>query len=961
MSKKSLEKALREAIDGDVRFDKVSRQAYSVDASIYEIEPQGIVTPRHRKDILTIIAIAKDYKIPLTVRGAATGITGGAIGRGLIVDISKYFNEIQEINIKEEYVICKPGVIQDALNKELSPHGYRLGPDTSTGNRATIGGMLANNAAGSRSLRYGKMVDHILEMDVALSSGEVVTFLPLDETSLAKKKAIQSQEGNIYRLVDQIRKNEKENIDKHFPKIPRRVSGYNLDELVKKGPLNLSQLIVGSEGSLGIILSAKLRICKKPKYTGLCLIHCNEMITTMMQIPKLLDFNPLALEMIDNKILSAACLHPKMQNKINWLIGNPQALFIAELEADSYDSLMLQLNNFQAFVNSCNIGYATALITEPNKMAEVWEIRKAGLGLLLSKRSYSRAIAFIEDISLPPHRLGVFMEKFLSYLKSIGKEAGIYGHVGSGCMHIRPYIDLRDKKELRLMETSMQVIANLLLEHDGALSGEHGDGYIRSWLNEKMFGKNLYESFCQIKQVFDPENLMNPGKVVHPENLLHDLRISPETEITKIDTFLDFTKEGGFELAADLCNGNGLCRKSESLMCPSFQATKDEYDTTRARAQALRAVINGKWPKKEFTGDGIYSVLDLCLECRGCKTECPSQVDMAKMKSEFLYQYQEKNGYFFRNRLFGNIGILNKLSSPFANIFNTIGRGFVGGKLLNFIGISDKRKLPQLSNERFSSWVKGQVIKAEENNNASVVLFNDTYNEFNSPQVGKSAYTVLKKMGYNVIVPPWKCCGRPMISKGLLRQARDKAIAIVEMLFPYAEKNIPIVGLEPSCILTIQQDLCDLISKDDLEIQKKINKIAPLCMPFDVFLKQHINEGKLPLKLQTTKQSALVHGHCHQKALIGTQATLDVLNAMEGVSAQEINSGCCGMAGSFGYEKEHYDLSMKIGSLKLFPAINSAPSATLVVANGVSCRTQIEHGTERKAQHLAEVIAARLS
>ena len=944
---------LKELLDGEARFDTITRRAYSVDASIYEVEPLGVVCPRNRAELLKVMEIAQHHAVPVIARGAATGITGGCIGKGLILDLSKYLHQIIEINYAEEYVICEPGVVQDQLNAALSNAGYRLGPDTSTGNRATLGGMLANNAAGARSLFYGKMVDHVESVTLALNGGELIVLGPLSEEQLQKKRAQNDKEGEIYRTIQNIQEEYSQEIKQHFPKIPRRVSGYNLDELIKEGTLNLAKLIAGSEGTLGIAVEIKLKISKKPKLTGLCIIHCDDMLRAMRTVPELLTYHLLSLEMLDAKIIEAGRHHPSIRGKLQWLVGNPEAIFIAEIQEENEELLSNKLELFHAAAKDLKIGYASAVLTDPTLMSSVWEVRKAGLGLLLSKRSYSRAIAFIEDISVAPEHLADFMEAFLRCLKSFGKEAGIYGHVGSGCMHIRPYIDLRSHDEQQLMEKMMLAVADLLLAHGGALSGEHGDGYVRSWLNEKMFGVKLYKAFCELKAAFDQDNLLNPGKIVHAQSLLHDLRSATEGSPAPLATFLDFSKEGGLELAADLCNGNGLCRKTEGVMCPSFQVTRDEYDTTRARAQALRAIIHGHLPKEAMADRELYDILDLCLQCKGCKTECPSQVDMAKMKSEVLYQYQEKHGYSLRTRIFGHLGTISRFFSPLASFVNATGHSKIAKKLLNWIGITPKRALPELATERFSQWFNRQPERPD--SAKKVVLFNDTYTEFNHPEIGKAAVKVLQAMGYLVIVPPWTCCGRTLFSKGMLKQAKKKASALVSSLAPYVEAGLPVIGLEPSCLSMLTEDLQSLEGEEKLLV-----KIKELSVSFDEFLHRHLIQEQLTLPLSEKETHFVIHGHCHQKSSTGISFAVELVNSLPGCSEELIDSGCCGMAGSFGYEKEHYEISLKIGELKLFPAISKEPETTQVIANGISCRQQILSGTGRRALHLAEIVAERL-
>ncbi len=947
-------KACKEQLE-DIRFDEITRRIYSVDASIFEVEPAGVFFPKNIAELRRGLKIAYDYQIPVIARGAGTGITGGCLGSGLVIDTSKHLHSIRTINITEEYVVCEPGVVQDRLNEELLPFGYRLGPDTSTGNRATIGGMLGNNAAGARSLYYGRMVDHVESVDLVLSGGEVITFSKLSPEEFKNKCNLQTHEGSIYRAVMKIIEEYADDIANHFPKIPRHVSGYNLDELLNSESINLSKVIAGSEGTLGIAASMKLRIAKRPTHAGICVIHLSNIHEGFEQIEKMLLHKPAALELIDKKIITAGHSSPVMRNRLPWLTDDPEGLILAEFSGNSPDEIFIKCKAFAEMAKKEGIGYKLTTLTAQEEMQGIWDLRKSGLGLLLSKRSYSRAIAFIEDMSIAPEKLAAFMKKFCAYLKNIGKEAGIYGHIGSGCMHIRPYIDLRDPNELLLMEKIMREVSDMVLEFSGAMSGEHGDGLIRSWLNEKMFGERVALAFLELKQAFDPHHLMNPGKITHGPPVTEHLRLDPNTPLQKISTFLDFSEEGGFELAVDLCNGNGQCRKKENVMCPSFQATGDEYDTTRARAEALRGIIHGKLSPDEFTGKGLYDVMDLCIECKGCKKECPSLVDMAKIKSEFLFQYQQKHGIPLRSRIFAYLHAINRFLSPLAMLYNFMGKTPVGKYLSKSIGIAPERSLPVLAKEPFSAWFKKNSASFSQGF-SSVALFDDTYMEYHEPAIGIAACKVLRALGYRITLVRNICCGRPMISKGMLKQARDKSGNLLQVLLPFAEKQIPIIGIEPSCISAIADDYKGLASP---LLQEQYKKVSSHFVAIEDFLHKHIEQGQLRLKLKQGSQKGVVHGHCHQKSLWGTRTTLELLRSV-GIEPAEIHSGCCGMAGSFGYEKEHYDLSMAIGELALLPAIRKVDKETLIVANGFSCRSQIEHGSGRKAIHVVEAIAARM-
>ena len=899
---KKLLEELKKNITGEIRFDPINKRIYSVDASIYEIEPVGVVIPKTKDEVVQAVKIAKKHKVPIIARGAATGIAGGCIGKGLILDLSKYLNNIIEININQEYAIVQPGLVQDRLNEKLKDFGYRLGPDTSTGNRATIGGMVGNNSAGAYSLKYGKMVDAVLGLEVVMANGETKYFDGNTDDSFTKK---------IKQIID----DNKEDIRNNFPKIPRRVSGYNLDELVND--FNLAKLITGSEGTLGVVTKVKLKIEKLPKKTTLCILTFDSIMEAMTHVKQILSYKPIAFEMIDDKILGAS------KENLSFLKGQPKAVFAIEFEEGA-----------QTFIKDW---HGQAINLSEKQAKAFWQTRKSGLGLLLSKRSYNRATAFIEDVTVSPNHLEDFMRDFLEILENHKIDAGIYGHVGSGCMHLRPYIDLRKPDELKLMEKVMLDVTDLILKHHGALSGEHGDGLVRSWLNRRLFGKEIYQAFCEIKECFDPENLMNPGKIVHPLPFLQNLRLSPETKMLKIETKLDFSFEGGFNLAADMCNGNALCRKSETIMCPSFQATGDEYHTTRARAQSLRAIIHGNLPLSELTEPALLDVLDLCLECKGCKTECPSSVDMAKMKWEVLYQYQKKHGFSFRNKLFGNIGKIFKITAPFHSLINFLEKTKFSTPFKKFVGITTKRPLPPLAKKRFSKWYSKHY--KQDLQKPTVALFVDTFTEYNCPEVGVAAVKVLTSLGYNALLTPLKCCGRTMISKGFLDEAKEMASDLVATLSKFAKEKIPVITLEPSCHFTVIDDYRSLLGYEKEEIKNNL-------FSFEDFVYQNIST-------LSNKQKVLFHNHCHAP----TQKE-KCTNLLQKIAEPiVIPSSCCGLAGSFGYEKEHYEISMKIANLKIVPFIDKFEKNIPIVANGFSCRTQIEFACRRDVLHIAEFVA----
>jgi FAD/FMN-containing dehydrogenase/Fe-S oxidoreductase len=942
MNKTQIETALRNEVQGEVLFDTFSKAIYSIDASIYEVAPVGVVRPKTQEELLKVVKIARDFQVPIIGRGAGTGIAGGCIGEGLVVDTSKYLRHIVDVNWEEGHVTVEPGVVQDELNTFLGKRGFRLGPDTSTGNRATIGGMVGNNSSGAHSLRYGKMVDHVLEIDLILQQGVKVNFSSLSQGQFEEKTKLSGPEGDIYRCIQDLLVNKRSVIEEKFPKISRRVAGYNLDELLKGFPLNLSSLITGSEGSFGITSQIKLKISPKPKQVGLCIIHFHDLVDSLRPMELYLDSGAYALEMVDEAIIKAAKTSPSMKSRLNWLQGDPQALIIVEFDAENKELLIEKIEEFSKKIQELKIGYATVRAVEEQDMKNVWALRKSGLGLLLSKRSFSRAIGFLEDIAVPPLKLADFMKEFKEILHSFNKESGIYGHAGEGCIHLRPFINLTDPKEVEVMEAMMLQVSQRLLDYGGTLSGEHGDGLVRSWLNEKMFGSEIYGIFKTLKNTFDPKGLANPGKVVEGPPLTQNLKLNPSSNLSFPETFLSFEKEGGVELAIDLCNGNGECRKKDSLMCPSYQATLDERHLTRGRAQSLRSLLHGRVDKDQFTSHELYEVMDLCLECKGCKTQCPSQIDMAKLKSEFLFHYQKKHGASWRSRLFAHVDVANKWMGKLPSLSNYISSHPLSKWGMGLLEIAPKRSLPALSSQRFS-----KMVSLSKKSSKKVGLFVDTFTEFHTPNVGIAAVSLLEKMGFEVIVIPWTCCGRPALSKGFLPKAKKHAQKVIQRLLPIAKQSIPIVGLEPSCLLTIVDDYEGLIPSADVKL------VAKHCVLLDEFIASNL-ESLPPVKKETSLDIHY-HVHCYQKALQGGIHTQKILSSLPMVSS-EIPSGCCGMAGSFGYEKEHYETSMKIGELTLFPYLRKMKVNSAVIANGFSCRQQIHHGTDMTALHLSELL-----
>lgn len=952
---REIEAELKKRVEGDIYFDRYSRLLYSTDASIYQIEPIGVVVPRHKGDVQAVVELANKFSVPVLPRGGGTSLAGQTVGHALVLDFSKYMQNVLEVNQEELWCRVQPGLVQDELNAYVRSMGLQFGPDTSTSNRATIGGMIGNNSAGAHSLTYGKTLDHVIELTVLLSDGSEVVLKELSSDALEGKSQADSLEGRVHREVARLAQEHRSEILARYPKIMRRVSGYNLDEFIKPQPFNLSRILVGSEGTLGTVVEAKMRLVPKPKWTALDVIHFDDDLEALRASQVILETAPYALESTDKMILNLARGNIVQSQRLGFVQGNPSSLLMVEYAGDTEAQVKEQVYKLEEVRKAQHIGYAATLAFKPEEVKAVWGVRKAGLGLLLGTKGDKKPIAFVEDTAVAPAKLPEFIKRFREIITRHDAIAGYYGHCSVGCMHIRPLIDLKEASEMKKMVSIADAISDLVLEFNGAMSGEHGDGLARSHFNQKLFGAVLYEAFRQVKRVFDPKNLMNPGKIVDAPAMTESLKISPRYQTWQPETTLDFTGQGGFARAVEMCSGMGECRKKlDGTMCPSYMGTLDEEHSTRGRANALRAVLSGKVPKEEFTGKRLHDVMDLCLECKACKAECPSNVDMAKLKYEFLDHYHRVNGLPLRNRLFGGIERLNRIGSQFAPLSNwVVGSGLNRWLMEKLAGIDRRRPLPQFAGVTFEDWFDGRKPEGD-GAKGEVVLFHDTFNNFNTPNVAVATTRLLERLGYHVLLVNKRCCGRPMISKGMLGEAKNNAAWNVDQLAEYAERGVPIVGMEPSCLLTLRDEYPDFLRTNDAKL------VARNSFLLEEFLLQERDTGKVSLSFGANGRKALLHGHCHQKALVGTVPTVALLKGA-GFEVSEVDSGCCGMAGSFGFEKEHYDLSLTIGNRRLAPAVKSASAEVEIVAPGISCRQQIEHLTGRKAKHTAEVLWEVLS
>ena len=941
---------LREQIRGEVRFDESARVLYRTDASIYEMEPIGLVLPRDEQDVVTLTRWALDHDVSILPRGGGTSLAGQSVGASIHVDFSKYMNHIGELNSEERWVWVQPGVVLDELNEFLRPHGLLFGPDVSTSSRANIGGMIGNNSCGARSIIYGKTIDHVLELHVVLADGQLIKMPALDGESYQKKAKQADLEGQIYLRISELLEANHKEIRDRFPQVMRRVSGYNLDAFLDSDVLNLSNLVVGSEGTLCSVVGAKLNLVPLPKNKGLVAIHFDDLNESLEANIETLETDPASVELTDKLLLDLTKASIEHAPRRQFLQGDPEAILFVEYYAESLEELENKMDLLETRMRQKGLGYAYVRALAASDQANMWALRKAGLGLLMGMKGDAKPTSGVEDICVPPVHLPEFVRRVQKSMQSHGVDATYYGHCSVGVLHIRPVLNLKDPNGIKILRALEEEMSDMALEYGGAMSAEHGDGLARSEWIPKMFGEQIVSVFEQTKEAFDPNGLMNPGKIVHAQKMDENLRYGATYVANNSETFFTFDSEGGFQEAVELCSGVGQCRKKlVGTMCPSYMATLEEEHSTRGRANVLRAALSGSL-EGGLQNEVVYQAMDLCLECKACKSECPSNVDMAKLKYEYLAHYYGKHGFPIRSYLFGYIGILARIVSTFAPISNWIANSSINRWFLDcFLGVDRRRKLPEFTSLTFSKWFRKH--RSPNNVKGTVVLFNDTFSEYEEPDIAIAATKILESAGYEVVLETKKvCCGRPLISKGFLKQAKENARKNIEVLLPYVENEIPIVGIEPSCILSFRDDYLDLLPGKDAQ------RVANNVFMLEEFLALRAREGDLDLRFSSENRKIWLHGHCHQKALVGTEATLEVLRLAENFDVNEIPSGCCGMAGSFGYEKEHYEVSKAIGQSRLFDVIEQIADTDEVVAVGTSCRHQIADFTKHQARHWTEVL-----
>ena len=957
----ALQRDLEREIAGEVRFDRVSRALYSTDASVYQIEPLGVVVARSAEDVITAVRIAARHGVSITARGGGTSQAGQAIGAGLQLDTSKYLNRVLEVNAAERWAWIEPGVVLDELNAQLRPLGLRFAPDISTASRATVGGMIANNSSGARSVMYGKTIDHVLELRVVLSDGSTAHFRPLTATELDAASAGDSLAAGCYRTVRDTAARCRDEIDKRFPKVLRRVGGYNLDEFVDRAkPVNLAKILVGSEGTLALVTAAKVHLVALPAAKAVLTIEFEQLLDALGTTPLVLRHSPSAVEVMDRFILDHAKESAALDALRRTILQtDPGALLCVEMYGDRPSDLVPRLEALERELAASGVRCQSRRFVEPAEQARVWSLREAALGLSMAMKGDDKSLSFVEDTAVAPEKLRDYIDRFLQLIRRHGTSAGVYAHASVGCLHVRPVVNLKTAEGVARFAAIANDVAELVLEFGGALSGEHGDGMVRGAFTEKMFGPVLYDAFRTVKRAFDPNGLFNPGKIVDTPPLTANLRYGAAYRTADPPTWFDYGEYGGMGRAVEMCSGLGVCRKTlDGTMCPSYMATREEKHSTRGRANTLRLTLAGRLDEAGLGDEGVYDVLDLCLECRACKAECPVGVDVARFKSEFLADYWRRHGTPLHARAMAHIHRVSALASPFASLVNAIA-GSAPGRWINeqLLGVDRRRTPPRFVRDTFRDQFARQLAPSAQPRRRAV-LFVDTFTNFNHPSIGMDAIAVLTAGGCGAHVVPHGCCGRPMISKGLLDGARAATSANADALYDAATRGEPIVFLEPSCLSAVKEDAPALLRG---EAQRKARVVAGACVLFEEYLEQQWKAGQAALDLKSGPARVLLHGHCHQKAMGLLPPARALLSRIPGATVVDLDAGCCGMAGSFGYAREHYDVSRAIGERKLLPAARAMTADTVLVAPGTSCREQVRHFTGARALHPAELLRSSLS
>ncbi len=970
MRESKIYKALNELaphFEGDIFIDDATRLIYATDASAYREKPLAVARPRHAEDIRKLIRLANETRTALIPRAAGTSLAGQVVGNGIVVDISKYMTQILELNQEEHWVKVQPGVILSELNQYLESFGLFFGPETSTSNRCMMGGMLGNNACGAHSLVYGSTRDHTLEVETILSDGSDCNFGSLNKSELLLKSQLPGIEGEIYTNIIHILSNptNQQNIRNEYPdqSLRRRNTGYAIDLLLEtsafsdsKTDFNFSKLLAGSEGTLAFTTAIKLNLVPlPPKAKALVCVHFETIKQALEANLIALKHQPVSVELMDKTVMDLTKENIEQRKNRFFVEGDPGAILIVEFAEENMDLVDQKATAMEAEMKSVNMGYAFPIV-KGKEMSKVWDLRKAGLGIINNMVGDAKPVPVIEDTAVNPALLPAYIEEFDQMLARYNKSCVYYAHIATGELHLRPILNLKDPKDVELFYTIALETAKLVKKYKGSLSGEHGDGRLRGEFIPLMVGEQNYNLLRQIKQAWDPHHIFNPNKIVDTPRMNTSLRYEPGKQAKEVETIFDFSKDLGILRAAEKCNGTAACRKTEvtgGTMCPSYMATRNENDSTRARANILREFLTNSTKSNPFDHKEIYEVMDLCLSCKACKSECPSSVDVAKLKAEFLQHYYDSNGAPFRSKLIANITSINAVGSIwpwFTNLFlknKTFGRF-----MMPLIGFAPKRSMPALYKTTLDKWFAHHHPKTE--NGRKVYLFNDEFTRFNDTEIGIRAIQLLTKLGYDVSIPKHTLSGRTFMSKGFLRKAKQIANKNVSLLSALINDETPLVGIEPSAILSFRDEYPELV---DHHLVDDAKKLAKNTFTIEEFIAKEFDLGHIKANAFTENQAKILyHGHCQQKSIASTASALKILQIPTNYKASEIKSGCCGMAGSFGYEKEHYDVSMKVGELVLFPSIRKSGDSTIIAASGTSCRHQIADGTQRSALHPVEVL-----
>jgi FAD/FMN-containing dehydrogenase/Fe-S oxidoreductase len=958
---------LKQSLEGDLFYDDATRILYSTDASVYREMPLAVARPRNGADLKKLVLFARTEKVSLIPRTAGTSLAGQCVGSGIVVDVSKYMTSIIEVNQSERWVRVQPGVVLDELNKHLKKYGLFFAPETSTSNRCMIGGMVGNNACGANSLLYGSTRDHTNEVSAIASDGSEIIFKPISTGEFEDKCSLATLEGSIYRNIREMLSTQlnQTEIRENYPEKSnrRRNTGYCIDLLLETDPFtgngepfNFCKLLAGSEGTLVFFTEIKVNcVPLPPKEKALVVVHLAELNDAFKANLVALRHNPGAVELMDRTILECTKHNRKQRNNRFFIEGDPAALLIVEFARETKQEIEKTASDLIADMKKNGYGYHFPLIWGSD-IKKVWGLRKAGLGVLSNIPGDAKPVSVIEDTAVSPQFLPDYIKDFQEMISRYGIQGIYYAHIGTGELHLRPMINLKKPEDVELFRTLAMEVATLVKKYRGSLSGEHGVGRLRGEFIPFMIGEHNYGLLRQLKAAWDPGNIFNPGKIVDTPPMTTSLRYEPGKKTRKFQTYFNYDKTKGMLRAIEQCNGSGDCRKSHIMggtMCPSFMVTRDEQHGTRGRANMLREILTHTTKSNPFDHRELYEVMDLCLSCKACKTECPSNVDIAKLKAEFLQHYYESNRVPLRTLMIANIHYINTLGSIFPGLTNFIFARM--GWFMKLIGFAEKRSIPRLSSTTLSAWFSKQPDGADRRADGKrVYLFNDEFTNFTDTEIGIKAIMLLTRLGYDVRIPSHSVSGRAYMSKGLLTKARKFANENVLLLRETITHETPLVGIEPSAILSFRDEYPELV---DHSLHADAEKLSKNVFMIDEFISREIDRGHISHE-QFTKEKRLVklHGHCQQKALVSTAATKRVLSLPVNYTIEEINSGCCGMAGSFGYETEHYDISMKIGELALFPSVREADDIAIITAPGTSCRQHIKDGTGKTAVHPVEVL-----